>query len=134
MLKKAGTAPGARSPVPPGSRRALWALAVLDVGVVAWMAAMGEWFDSTSRLTAVVTLGGNHLLVLWLAVAGFAILAALAPLTGGFTVVAPWQMVLIAAAGAVSVVALGGMLSIAALIWSGVLAAALLGRAFLWRP
>ncbi len=134
MLKKVRSASSARSPLPPGTRRALWILAVLDVGVVAWMTAMGEWFDTTSRLTAVVTLGGNHLLVLWLAVAGFAILGTLAPLTGGFAVVAPWQMVLIAAAGAVSVVALGGVLSIAALVWCGVLAAALLGRAFLWRP
>jgi hypothetical protein len=69
MLKKIETASSARSPLQPGTRRGLWILAVLDVGVVAWMAAMGEWFDETSRLTAVVTLGGNHLLVLWLAVA-----------------------------------------------------------------
>ena len=134
MLKKVGAGPSARFPLPPGTRRALWILAVLDIGVVAWMAAMGEWFDTTSRLTSVITLGGNHLVVLWLAVAGFAILGALAPLTGGFAVVAPWQMVLIAAAGAVSVIALGGLLSIAALVGCAVLAAALLGRAFLWRP
>ena len=61
----------------------LWALVALDVMVAAWMLAGGEWLDSRM---SVVTLGGHHLVVLWLAVSGFALLAGMALLTGGFTV------------------------------------------------
>jgi hypothetical protein len=44
--------------------RRLWVVAVLDMTAVAWMIAIGNWLDKTSRLTAVITLGGHHLLVL----------------------------------------------------------------------
>jgi hypothetical protein len=46
----------------------------------------GDRLDRTSRVTAVVTLGGHHVLVLWLGVVAFAMLATLAVLTSGFMV------------------------------------------------
>ena len=36
------------------------------------MIAVGTWLDHTSRLTKVITLGGNHVLVLIMALVGFA--------------------------------------------------------------
>ena len=48
------------TPITPSGRRVLWILLALDVAAVAWMLGMGEWFDRTSRLTSVVTLGGHH--------------------------------------------------------------------------
>lgn len=130
MLRKVRE-PRARNPVPPGSRRWLWTLALLDVMAVAWMLAAGEWFDTTSRATSVVTLGGHHLVVLWLAVAGLTIFGVTAILTAGFTDATQPELVLIAVAGAVSVVALGGALSLIALVVGALLLVALLGRAFL---
>lgn len=118
------------SPVSPGVRRLLGVLVLADVGVVAWMVAAGEWFDATSALTRVVTLGGHHLLVLWLAVTGFVLLGVAAAVTGGIVEADRWRTGLIAVACLVSAVALGGLLSVAALTLCVVLAVAVLGRAF----
>jgi hypothetical protein len=63
--------------------RRLWVVAVLDMTAVAWMIAIGNWLDQTSRLTAVITLGGHHLLVLIMALVSFLMLAAAALLTDG---------------------------------------------------
>jgi hypothetical protein len=106
----------------------LWALAALDVMVVAWMLAAGEWLDATM---SVVTLGGHHLVVLWLAVSGFALLAAMALLTGGFTVARRWHLFLVVLSALVSVVALAGVLSVLLLLVLAVFLLALLGAAFL---
>jgi hypothetical protein len=118
------------APLPSSTRGCLWILTLLDVMAIAWMLAAGDWFDTTSRLTSVVTLGGHHLVVLWLAVGGFVALAVMATMTGGFAVASRRQMVLVAAAGAVSVVALGGVLSAIALAVGSVMLITLLGRAF----
>lgn len=68
------------------SRRqlALWLIAVLDVMSVAWVLSAGDWLDRTA---AVITLGGHHLVVLWLAVAGVALLGGVALLTYGLVIV-----------------------------------------------
>ena len=112
-------------------RRVPWVLAGLDVMAAAWMISAGDWLDHTSRVTAVITLGGHHLVVLWLAVVGFAVLAVLAPLTGGFAELGPVHVVALSVAGVVSVVALAGVASVVALVVGVVLLLALLGRAFL---
>jgi hypothetical protein len=106
----------------------LWALVALDVMVVAWMLAAGEWLDSRM---SVVTLGGHHLVVLWLAVSGFALLAGMALLTGGFTVARRWHLLLIVLSALVSVVALAGVLSVLLLVVLAVFLLALLGAAFI---
>lgn len=129
MLRKVGE-PNTRTPMPAGSRRWLWTLALLDVMAVSWMLAAGDWFDTTSRVSSVVTLGGHHRVVLWLAATGLALLIASALLSNGFSEATPLERVLIAAAGAVSVVALGGVLSVIALVVGLLLLIALLGRAF----
>ena len=82
-------------------------------------------------MTSVITLGGHHLVVLWLAVLGFAILAVLAPLTGGFAQLNRIQVVALSVAGVVSVVAVAGVASVAALVVGSGLLVALLGRALL---
>lgn len=69
-------------PIPDKVRLLLWSLAIVDVMNVAWMLSAGDWLDRFSRVTAVVTIGGHHLVVLWLAVVGFATLALLTVLTG----------------------------------------------------
>ena len=88
------------------------------------MIAAGDWFDRTSRLTSVITLGGHHELVLIMALAGFAMLAGLALLTDGFTSANKLEIALIVTACVVSVVALAGALSAILLL---AIAALLLG-------
>jgi hypothetical protein len=117
--------------LPDRARRLPWALAGLDVMAAAWMIAAGDWLDHASRVTSVITLGGHHLVVLWLAVLGFGILAVLAPLTGGFAELNRIQVVVLSIAGVVSVVAVAGVASVAALVVGSVLLVALLGRALL---
>jgi hypothetical protein len=115
-------------PIPGRYQLVLWALVALDVMVVAWMLAAGEWLDGRM---SVVTLGGHHLVVLWLAVAGFALLAGMALLTGGFTVARRWHLLLVVLSALVSVVALAGVLSVLLLVVLAVFLLALLGAAFL---
>jgi hypothetical protein len=124
------TGAGPQTAVPVRARRLLWLIVLLDVMVAAWMSAAGDWLDHYSRVTSVVTLGGHHVVVLWLALTGFAVLAALAPLTAGFAVANGIQRAGVAIAGVVSAVALAGVLSVAALIVVVVLLASFVARAF----
>src|SRR5690242_14719850 len=102
--------PEMRSSIPDKARVVLWALAISDVMVFAWMLSAGDWLDRASSLTAVVTLGGNHLLVLWLAAAGFILMGTMALLTGGHMVARRGHVPLLVLAALISVVALGGVL------------------------
>jgi hypothetical protein len=108
----------------------LWVLAVLDVMVVAWMLSAGDWLD---RSAPVVTLGGHHVIVLWLAVAGFVLLGVMALLTGGFTVARRELVPFVVLSALVSVVALAGVLSAVLIVVLAVLLLTLLGAAFLGR-
>jgi hypothetical protein len=130
MLRKITKIPAA-STMPARTRRALWTIATLDVMACAWMLAAGDWLDRSSRIGSVITLGGHHLLVFWPALAGFALLAALAPATHGFTMTNRIQLTLMAVAGVLSVVALAGVLSVTLLIVGSLLLVALLGRMLL---
>lgn len=118
-------------PLPRGARRLFWAGTAANVAAASWMAAAGDWLDHQSRISAVVTLGGHHLVLLWLAVIGFGLLAILAPVTGGFVAANRLQLAGLSVAGIVSVVALAGVLSVAALVVGVVLLAAVAGRAFI---
>jgi hypothetical protein len=120
--------PGPVSPTP-RAKRMLWAVATLDVMAATWMITAGDWLDRQSRVSAVVTLGGHHLVVFWLAVLAFAILAVVAPLTGGFATLAGVELGALSIAGVVSVVALAGILSVVGLVVGVVLLVAVLGRA-----
>jgi hypothetical protein len=124
-------ATGTRSELSPRARRLLWLVAALNVMAASWTATAGDWLDHQSRVSAVVTLGGHHLVVLWLAVLAFMILAAVAVCTGGFAAVNRVQRVALAVAGIVSVVALAGIVSVVGLVVGVVLLAAVIGRAFL---
>jgi hypothetical protein len=121
--------PGTRLVLPDRARRRLWALAGVDVMAASWMISAGDWLDRASRVTSVITLGGHHLVVLWLAVLGFGILAVLAPLTGGFAELNRIRLVALSVAGVVSVVAVAGIVSVAALVAGLALVVALVGRA-----
>ena len=124
-----------RSPAPmsptPRARRLLWAVTMLDVMAATWMLTAGDWLDHRSRVTAVVTLGGHHLVVFWLSVLSFAVLAVLAPLTGGFASVNRVHVAALSIAGVGSVVALAGLVSVVGLVVGVVLLVAILGRALL---
>jgi hypothetical protein len=122
-------ASGTEVPLPSRARRLLWAVATLDVMAAAWMISAGDWLDHQSRVSAVTTLGGHHLVVLWLAVLAFAILAVLAPTTSGFAVASRLQLAALSVAGVVSVVALAGVLSVAGFVVGVVLLAAIILRA-----
>src|SRR5690349_17952431 len=91
--------------ITPAGRRSLWGLLALDVMAVAWMLGMGDWFDRTSRLTSVVTLGGHHQVVLWLAASAFVGLLVASVLSDGFTAADGLVRGLAAVAGGVSIVA-----------------------------
>lgn len=120
-------------PVPSRYQLLLWTLMVFDVMVVAWMLSTGDWLDQASPVTEVVTLGGHHLLVLWLAVTGFALLGGMALLTGGFAVASRNEVPFVVLSALVSVVALAGVLSALLLVMLVVLLLTLLGAAFLGR-
>jgi len=85
------------------------------------MIAIGNWLDQTSRLTAVITLGGHHLLVLIMALVSFLMLAAAALLTDGFTSANKLGITLITVACMISVIALAGALSLILLLAAGAL-------------
>jgi hypothetical protein len=106
---------GSPTPVATGTRWVLWALTAVDAMVAVWMIVMGDRLGSGSLLTSIITLGGHPRVVLALALVGFVLLAATAPLTRGFAVAAPWHLVVIPIAGVVSVVALAGLLSVGGL-------------------
>ena len=127
MLRKAAN-PDDRAPVPSVTRAVLWTLCTLDVMVLVWMTTVGEWLDSASRVTSVMTLGGHHRIVLGIALAGFLLLAGLAPVTQGFTAASRRQSGAVAVAGLLSGVALAGVLSVFGLVVGTVLLAALLFR------
>jgi hypothetical protein len=99
-----------RKPLAKGAPLWLWAVAILDIVAVASMIAAGDWLDKTSTLTSIVTLGGHHGLILIMAVAGFAMLAGLAPLTRAFSRATDLEEVLLGLACVFSVVALAGAL------------------------
>jgi hypothetical protein len=115
-------------PVSGRSQLLLWVLMALDVTAVAWMLSAGDWLD---RAVPAVTLGGHHLVVLWLAVVGFALLGATALLSGGFAETRRVLVPLVVLAALVSVVALAGLLSALLLVVLAVFLVTLLGAAFL---
>ncbi len=118
------------TPITPAGRRVLWGLLTLDMMAAAWMLAMGEWFDRASRLTSVVTLGGHHQVVLWLAACAFVGLLMAAVLSSGFTAADGPVRGLAVVAGVVSVVATAGILSCLALVVGTAVLATMLGRGF----
>jgi hypothetical protein len=120
-----------RSALPPRARRLLWLLAALNVMAASWMLTAGDWLDHRSRVSAVVTLGGHHLVVLWLALLAFAIIAVVATLSGGFAAINRGQLVALSIAGVASVGSLAGIVSVAGLVVGLVLLVAIIGRAFL---
>ena len=91
--------PPERRPVRLSKRtgRRLWIAAALDMVAIAWMIAVGSWLDHTSKITAVITLGGHHVLVMIIALAGFLMLASGAVLTNGFRYANRLQLTLITA-------------------------------------
>jgi hypothetical protein len=113
--------------------RRLWIVAALDMVTVAWMIAVGAWLDGTSRLTAVITLGGHHVLVLIMALVSFLMLASGAFLTSGFRPASKLGLTLLTAGCVISVAALAGALSVLLLFMLGALLLGFLARMFLGR-
>ena len=130
-----------RRSVPGLIARLLPILAVLDMVIFAWMIAAGRWFDETSGLTATITLGGRHELVMILALTAFGMLAGLALLTDEFTSANEVELALIIIACGISTVVLAVamsallLLALAVAVSAVLLAlAALLLRIGLGRP
>jgi hypothetical protein len=127
--------PPQRTPVKLSKRtgRRLWIVTALDMVAVAWMIAVGNWLDQTSRLTKVITLGGNHLLVLIMALVGFLVLASAAVVTNGFRSANKLGLTLITAGCIISVATLAGALSLLLLSMLAALLLGFLARMFLGR-
>jgi hypothetical protein len=127
--------PPERTPVKLSKRNArrLWIAAALDAVAIAWMISLGSWLDETSRLTAVITLGGHHMIVLITALVGFLMLASSAVLTNGFRYANKPQLILITAGCVISVAALAGALSVLLLLILWALLLGFLARMFLGR-
>jgi hypothetical protein len=113
--------------------RRLWLVTALDIAAVAWMIAVGTWLDQTSKLTAVITLGGHHALVLIMALVGFAVLATGAVVTNGFRSANKLGLTLITTGCIISVATLAGALSILLLSMLAALLLGFLARMFLGR-
>ena len=96
--------------LPKAAQLWLWALVIMDLVVAALMNVAGDWFDQTSKLSSLVTLGAGHRLILIMAVAGSATLACLAPLTIAFSRATDLEKVLLSLACVFSVVAATGTL------------------------
>jgi hypothetical protein len=114
----------------PGRRRTLWCLAVLDSGIIAWMLSAGDWLDETAAVTRVVTWGGHHVLVLWAAIVGLVLLLSAAVLTENFTIVGRLSGAVLTLGVALSVLAVGGLASIAVFGVAVLLLVGVVGRAF----
>ena len=99
-----------QEPLPKGAQLWLWAVVITDIVMAALMTVAGDWFDQTSTLTSLVTLGARHRLILIMAVAGFAMLACLAPLTMAFSRATDLEKVLLSLACVFSVIAVAGAL------------------------
>ena len=113
--------------------RRLWIAAALDMVAIAWMIAIGSWLDHTSKITAVITLGGHHVLVMIIALAGFLMLACGAVLTNGFRYANRLQLTLITVGCVISVAALAGAISALLLLILAALLLGFLARMFLGR-
>ena len=127
--------PPERRPVRLSKRtgRRLWIAAALDMVAIAWMIAVGSWLDHTSKITAVITLGGHHVLVLIIALAGFLMLASGAVLTNGFRFANRLQLTLITVGLVISVAALAGAIAALLLLIVAALLLGFLARMFLGR-
>jgi hypothetical protein len=112
-------------PINKGHR--LYFLAAGDVSAITVMITAGSGFDHHA-IGSVITLGGHHLWVLYLAACGLGILSVLAPLTGGFAEATRLEVAAIALASMASVIALSGMLLLAAIALLGVLLVLASGR------
>jgi hypothetical protein len=99
-----------QEPVSEHTQVRLCGVAVLDMVAVAWGIAGLDRFDPTSTLGSAITLGGHPRLILIMAVAGFAMLAGLAPLTRAFSRATELEFALLIVACVISVVALAGTL------------------------
>jgi hypothetical protein len=117
--------PDSRAVLELRTKALLWVVVVLDAMTVVGMMAFGEWFDITSPVTAVITLGGYHLVTLGLAAAGFLLLAGLAVVTRGFTLVGRIESALLPVAAVLSVVAMAGTLLVTIVVVGGLLLLAL---------
>jgi hypothetical protein len=93
-------------------RRGLGILALADVSAVPWMLSLGDWFDETSSLTGVLTLGSHHQLVLIMAFVAFVMLGAVALKTDGFTTTERLDRAVIILACLVSATALAGAITV----------------------
>jgi hypothetical protein len=113
--------------------RRLWLVTALDMVAVAWMIAVGTWLDQTSRLTKVITLGGNHALVLIMALVGFLVLGSGAVVTNGFRSANKLGLTLITAGCIIYVATLAGALSLLLLSMIAALLLGFLARMFLGR-
>jgi hypothetical protein len=97
-------------------------LAVLDMATAALLLGAGDWIDQTSGLTRMISLGGNHRLLLIIALASFVMLATLASLTEAFAAPSDLQFTLIVFSCMASIVVVSGalallLLAVAALIF-----------------
>jgi hypothetical protein len=93
-------------------RLGLWILTLVDMSAVPWMLSLGDWFDQTSGLTGVLTLGSHHQLVLIMAIVGFVMLGAVALKTDGFTATERLDRMVIILACLVSAIALAGAITV----------------------
>ncbi len=118
MLQPLTTTVHRRTPLAPAVTRRLWILLWADVMAAVWMFSAGAWLDA-HQIAAVLTFGGHHLLVLFVAGLSFWALAVLAAFTGGFSTVTPLQSVLISIAAVTSLMALAGVVSVILLIVGG---------------
>jgi hypothetical protein len=119
--------PVTRKELSPKTVRWIWAAALADVMAVVWMYAAGEWFDA-HLVTSVITLGGHHRLVLWLAGVGFGTITVIAVATEGFASTGRVESTAICLACLASAVALAGFLSVIALIAGIALLLGITGR------
>lgn len=103
-------------------------MCLLDAMTLVWMVAVGDWLESASLITSVITLGGHHEIVLGIALAGFVLLAGLALITRGFAVASAPQDTAMAVAGILSVAALAGIISVVGLVVGTILLVALVFR------
>jgi hypothetical protein len=120
----------ARLPIRPATRRALWGVIGLDAMTGAWMLAFGSWFDRTSPLTALATLGGHHDIVLLTAAGSFAVMLVAGVYTGGFVVANGITRAFMALAAGAAAIAAAGLLSLGVLVVGAVGVLAVLGRSF----
>jgi lysylphosphatidylglycerol synthetase-like protein (DUF2156 family) len=116
MLRKKAGAPRqvvrTRGRLSRSATRSIWLIAMLDCMTLIWMVTVGRWLDDQDNLLSIATLNGHHQIVVAVVAVGVVVLAALAPVTRGFSEGSDLEIGVLVVVCFACVVAMSGLLAL----------------------